>query len=286
MSSANKTINNLQYQLFIVSISLLAAANGIALVFMRDTLAGSVLAQVDLLLTPFFLADFVLRLVGAPSKTRYFFRQFGWADLLGSLWVPGWDILRLFRIYRVVAITRSIPNASGGKPWRVVRRERANSVFGSMIILAILVLQFGGIAILHFESASPNANITTAGDALWWGIVTISTVGYGDKYPVTSGGRAVGTTAIIVGVALFSTIAAFLATAFISRGKQVEEKEAAQADKSDALLAEVKRLAAELEQRDARLEARLAASQEQHAAAHEERLARIETLLAVREPEV
>lgn len=285
MSSANKTINNLQYQLFIVSISLLAAANGIALVFMSETLAGSVLAQVDLLLTPFFLADFVLRLVGAPSKSRYFFRQFGWADLLGSLWVPGWDMLRLFRIYRVVAITRNIPNASGGKPWRVVRRERANSVFGSMIILAILVLQFGGIAVLHFESASPNANITTAGDALWWSIVTISTVGYGDKYPVTTGGRAVGTTAIIVGVALFSTIAAFLSTAFISRGKQVEEKEAAQADKSDALLAEVKRLAAELEQRDARLEARLAASQEQHAAAHEERLARIETLLAAREPE-
>ncbi len=279
MSSAQRMVNNLQYQLFMVSISLLAAANGVALLFMRETLAGSVLAQVDLLLTPFFLVDFAVRLVAAPSKSRYFFREFGWADLLGSLWVPGWDILRLFRIYRVVAIIRNIPKASSGKPWRVVRRERANSVFGSMIILAILVLEFGGMAVLHFESASSNANITSAGDALWWGIVTISTVGYGDKYPVTPGGRAVGTTAIIVGVALFSTIAAFLATAFISRGKQVEEKEAAEAEKNAALLAEVRRLAVDLEQRDASLESRLAANQGQHAAALEERLARIEALL-------
>lgn len=279
MASAQRTVNNLQYQLFIVSISLLAAANAIALLFMRETLAGSVLAQVDLMLTPFFLVDFALRLVAAPSRSRYFFRQFGWADLLGSLWVPGWDILRLFRIYRVVTIIRNIPNASGGKPWRVVRRERANSVFGSMIILAILILEFGGIAMLHFESASPNANITTAGDALWWGIVTIATVGYGDKYPITPGGRAVGTATILVGVALFSTIAAFLATAFISRGKQVEEKEAAEAEKSEVLLVEVKRLAAELERRDTGLESRLAATQEHHTATLEERLARIEALL-------
>lgn len=279
MASAQRTVNNLQYQLFIVSISLLAAANAIALLFMRETLAGSVLAQVDLMLTPFFLVDFALRLVAAPSRSRYFFRQFGWADLLGSLWVPGWDILRLFRIYRVVTIIRNIPNASGGKPWRVVRRERANSVFGSMIILAILILEFGGIAMLHFESANPNANITTAGDALWWGIVTIATVGYGDKYPITPGGRAVGTATILVGVALFSTIAAFLATAFISRGKQVEEKEAAEAEKSEVLLVEVKRLAAELERRDTGLESRLAATQEHHTATLEERLARIEALL-------
>ena len=279
MASAQRTLNNLQYQLFIVSISLLAAANGIALVFIRGSLAGSVLAQVDLLLTPFFLVDFALRVVAAPSKTRYFLREFGWADLLGSLWVPGWDWLRLFRIYRVVDIIRKVPQASGGKPWRVVRRERANSVFGSMIILAILILEFGGIAVLHFESANPNANITTAGDALWWGIVTIATVGYGDKYPVTPGGRAVGTAEIIVGVALFSTIAAFLATAFISRGKQAEEKQAGEAEKSEALLAEVRRLSAELEQRDASLESRLAANQEQYAAALEERLARIEAML-------
>lgn len=275
MGSSEKTVNNLQYQLFIVSISLLGAANGIILVILRalgdDNVSTGVLGLVDALLTPFFLVDFALRMAAAPSKPRYFFKQFGWADLLGSIWIPGLDFLRLFRIYRVVAIIKNIPKVSGGQPWRVVRRERANSILGSMIILAILVLEVGGVAVLHFESASANANITTPGDALWWGIVTIATVGYGDKYPVTPGGRMVGTAAIIVGVALFSTISAFLANAFISRRKQAEDKDAAETANPQALLAEVRQLAKELEQREANLDARLE---------------RIEALLGARSPEV
>lgn len=275
MGSSEKTVNNLQYQLFIVSISLLGAANGIILVILRalgdDNVSTGVLGLVDALLTPFFLVDFALRMAAAPSKPRYFFKQFGWADLLGSIWIPGLDFLRLFRIYRVVAIIKNIPSVSGGQPWRVVRRERANSILGSMIILAILVLEIGGVAVLHFESASANANITTPGDALWWGIVTIATVGYGDKYPVTPGGRMVGTAAIIVGVALFSTISAFLANAFISRRKQAEDKDAAETANPQALLAEVRQLAKELEQREANLDARLE---------------RIEALLGARSPEV
>jgi voltage-gated potassium channel len=238
-------------------------ANAIVILFFQDRLATSVLTLVDAFLTLFFLVDFVLRMAAAPSKLRYFFIEFGWADLFGSLWLPGWDILRVFRIYRVISIIRHIPEVSGGQPWRVARRERANSVFGSMILLAILVLEVGAVAVLHFESASSNANITTAGDALWWGIVTIATVGYGDKFPVTPGGRMVGVAEIIVGVALFSTIAAFLANAFISRRKQAEEqqaeeKQAVEKTSSQELLAEIQRLAAGLDQRESSLEARLA----------------------------
>ena len=271
MGSSEKAVNNLQYQLFIVSISLLGAVNGIILVLFGDSIAAGVLSLVDALLTPFFLVDFALRMAAAPSKSRYFFKQFGWADLLGSLWIPGLDFLRLFRIYRVVAIVKNIPKVSGGQPWRVVRRERANSILGSMVVLAILVLEVGGVAVLHFESASANANITTPGDALWWGIVTISTVGYGDKYPVTPGGRMVGTTAIIVGVALFSTISAFLANAFISRRKQAEEKDAVDAANYQILVTEVRQMAMELEQRETSLDARLE---------------RIEALLGARRPDV
>ena len=279
MSSSDKTVNNLQYQFFIISITLLAVANFIALLFFRGTLTGDVLSLVDALLTPFFLVDFGLRLAAAPSKWRYFFVQFGWADLLGSLWLPGLDILRLFRVYRVVSIIRQLPQTSG-QTWRVLRRERANSVFGSMIMLAILVIEIGGIAVLHFEGANPNANITTAGDALWWGIVTIATVGYGDKYPITQGGRYVGTLEIITGVAVFGTISAYLATAFIGRRKQPDEKAPDAAATAQDVLAEVKRLAAELEQNHAGLETRLTADQVRFARVLEARLARIEALLS------
>ena len=129
MLSSEKTVNNLQYQLFIVSISLLAVANTVALVFFRGTLTGDVLALVDALLTPFFLVDFGLRMIAAQSKWRYFFIEFGWADFIGSLWLPGWDVLRLFRVYRVVNIIRQLPKTSG-QTWGTLRRERANSTCG------------------------------------------------------------------------------------------------------------------------------------------------------------
>lgn len=278
MSSSEKTVNNLQYQLFIISISLLAVANGIALIFFRGTLTGDVLSLVDALLTPFFLVDFGLRMAAAPSKRRYFFGQFGWADLLGSLWVPGLDLLRLLRVYRVVSIIRQLPQTSG-QTWRDLRHERANSVFGSMIMLGILVIEIGGIAVLRFEGANANANITTAGDALWWGIVTISTVGYGDKYPITPGGRLIGTVEIITGVAVFGTISAYLANAFISRRKRAEEKEADAATTVQDVLAEVKRLAADMDQRHTGLETRLTADQDRQTEVLEARLARIEVLV-------
>lgn len=269
---AQRTLNNIQYQLFIVTVSVLAVVNAGAILLLNGQPTASVLALVDALLTPIFLFDFVLRVIAAPSKWRYFFIQFGWADLLGSLWLPGMDILRIFRVYRVVTIAMEVPHASGGRPWRTLRHERANSVLGSMILLAILVLELGGVAVLYFESASPSANITSAGDSLWWGMVTIATVGYGDRYPVTPGGRMVGTAEIITGVVVFSTISGYLANAFISRRKSADQEveqeaaqKAAQAADADALLAAVKRQAAD---------------QAGQAAALEARLARIESLLA------
>lgn len=271
MSSSQRTINNLGYQVFMVGISLLALANAVVLIILNgDPLVG-VPGLVDALLTPVFLFDFVLRMAAAKSKWRYFFVQFGWADLLGSLWLPGLDGLRIFRLYRVLTITRQMPRPGGGRFWGTFRASLANSVLGAMTLLAILVLEIGGIAVLFFERPDASANITTPGDALWWGIVTIATVGYGDKYPITPGGRLVGTLEIITGVAVFSTISGYLANAFVSsRHKENEQPapeaaagpapEAAAAGEAgaEALLAEVKRLGAAQDQRAVDLEARLA----------------------------
>lgn len=188
MSFSQKTINNLGYQVFIVGISLLAVINAFAMLIVRSQSTAGVLELVDVSLTPFFLFDFMLRLAAAPSKWRWFFFGFGWADLLGSLWLPGMDALRIFRIYRIVSIIRQMAAPNGGRFWGVFRRNLANSVLGTMFLLAILVLEVGAICVLYFELASSSSNITTAGDALWWGIVTIATVGYGDRFPVTPGG--------------------------------------------------------------------------------------------------
>jgi voltage-gated potassium channel len=80
-----------------------------------------------------------------------------------------------------------------------------------VIFCVILVIECGGILVLLAESPAPDANIHTASDAMWWVYVTITTVGYGDRYPVTSAGRLVGVLVMTTGVGLFGTLAGFIA---------------------------------------------------------------------------
>jgi voltage-gated potassium channel Kch len=84
-------------------------------------------------------------------------------------------------------------------------------------------MEVSSIAMLNAENGAPNANIKTASDALWWGYVTIATVGYGDKYPVTNQGRIVGLFVMTAGVGLFSVLTSFLADWF-RRPRQVRRE--------------------------------------------------------------
>ena len=82
--------------------------------------------------------------------------------------------------------------------------------------MGILVLEFGSLQILYLEQDAPGANITSASDALWYTIVTISTVGYGDQYPVTNPGRVMGSFIIVLGVGIFGTFTGYLANLFLA----------------------------------------------------------------------
>jgi voltage-gated potassium channel Kch len=121
--------------------------------------------------------------------------------------------------------------------------------------LGLVTLEVVGLLEVYFEQDAPGANITTGGDALWWGYVTATTVGYDDKYPVTTGGRVVGTLMLTVGVALFATASGFIANTFLSRKA---EAQAAPADGSvQAATREVERLLAEQQQATEALRAQL-----------------------------
>ena len=102
---------------------------------------------------------------------------------------------------------------------RIARRllaNRAGSALLSLLLMGILVLELGSLEMLNIEQYAPGANITTGSDALWYVIVTISTVGYGDRYPVTNGGRFFGAVIIIIGVGIFGTFTGYLANLFLS----------------------------------------------------------------------
>ena len=88
--------------------------------------------------------------------------------------------------------------------------------------LALLVLVSSSLFVLQFESRSPDANITTGGDALWWSAVTITTVGYGDCFPVTTLGRLTGLFVMLAGVGIIGRLASILASLLVSPGHAKE----------------------------------------------------------------
>jgi voltage-gated potassium channel len=201
-------------------------------------------------MTVIFLSDFAYRLFSAESKRGYFIRDRGWLDLIGSL-----PLLRAFRIFRILRVSRLVRELGFGALARWLIRERAQSALSVVGFLVILVLEISSILMLPLEARSPDANITTGGDALWWGIVTVTTVGYGDQYPVTPGGRTVGVFVLITGVGLFGTFTGFLANAFLAPRKV--EVEPGEPGTPRALVEDVRRELAEQEVRSAALRARL-----------------------------
>jgi voltage-gated potassium channel len=102
--------------------------------------------------------------------------------------------------------------------------RRAQSAFLGAVLLAILSGLFASIAILQVERAA-NGNIVSGADALWWSIVTMATVGYGDHFPITSEGRFLAAGLMIVGIGLFGTFTAWLATWCLAPTEKDQEAE-------------------------------------------------------------
>lgn len=101
----------------------------------------------------------------------------------------------------------------GSSWWRRVHLRAA--VAG--VAVSTVVLLVGSAVILPLEENAPGATITSYPLALWWSIETATTVGYGDLYPVTAGGRVVAAVVMVVGITTFSVVTAALATGFVSR---------------------------------------------------------------------
>lgn len=205
-------LKNTSYELFIGALSVLSIVNLILYYLLPNPEVSAVVLIMDGVLSLIFLSDFLYRLFTAESKSDYFFRQMGWADLLASMPAPQFKILRVFRILRVYRLGKAY---GGNRMIKEFFANRGGSALLSLVFIMLLILEFGGLAMLAVESRSPDANITDASDAVWYVYVTITTVGYGDQYPVTNLGRIIGTLIMTVGVGLFGTITAFLANAFI-----------------------------------------------------------------------
>jgi voltage-gated potassium channel len=157
-----------------------------------------------------FLVDFALNLRRSRPRANYFIKQRGWLDLLGSIPSFGFfeftALFRLARLSRLARIARVLRGKNKKQLVQDVVRNRGEYAAFVTVLLAFLVLVLATVLVLQFESQSPDANIITGGDALWWAVVTITTVGYGDLYPVTAGGRLTGLFVMFAGVGVIDLL--------------------------------------------------------------------------------
>jgi hypothetical protein len=201
------------YEIFIGILSILSLVNlAISVIPFFDEQVVDIARIIDVPITFIFLVDFAMRLRRSHPPRRYFIDQRGWLDLLGSL-PAGFKLFRIFRVVRVIRLLRQYG------PRNVIRSfiaHRADNALLVVMLLVLIVLEFGSMLVLHFEQYAPDANITTGGDALWWAFVSITTVGYGDKYPTTADGRLVAFFVLAAGVGLFGVLSGYLANFFLS----------------------------------------------------------------------
>ena len=175
-----------------------------------------------------FAVDYLARLVLSEDRGRFFVRH------LVDLVIIGLPLLRPLRLLRLAALLKVLNRkASTG-----LRGKVAIYVIGGSALLAIC----GALAVLDAERGSPHANILTFGDAAWWAITTMTTVGYGDRFPTTGTGRLAAAGLMVAGIALLGVVTATFASWLIEQVATTEEETADLRSEIAALSAKIDQL--------------------------------------------
>ena len=152
------------------------------------------ISEADIVIWIIFAAEYVIRLVLAPYKLRFI-----WKNPL-DLVVVAVPLLRPLRLARLARLARV-----GALTGLVSRRSRGRlhiEIAVQVVLVAAVIVFVGAVGILDVERNAPGSNIQTFPDALWWAVTTVTTVGYGDKFPVTGQGRLIGTVVMLTGIAI------------------------------------------------------------------------------------
>jgi voltage-gated potassium channel len=176
---------------------------------------SSLLTLIDDGICVVFLFDFIIRF--RRAEDRLSFMKWGWIDLVSS--IPAIGVLRagrVFRLLRLLRILRAVRSTKLLIAYTFQNRKRGT--FSAVAVISVLLVIFSSIAILNVETA-PESNIKTAEDAIWWAFVTITTVGYGDRFPVTTEGRIIAALLMTAGVGLFGTFTGFVASWFMEENR-------------------------------------------------------------------
>jgi voltage-gated potassium channel len=221
MQGSPTNARNASYLLFTLILSVFAiVVLGLSVFVPMGSQPRRVLNYADDALCAFFFIDFLISMKNAPNRWAYFAR-WGWIDLLSC--IPYGDyfrtgrVARIFRVFRVLRAIRSARMLA-----TLILDRRAQSALLATSLSAFVLIILASIGILQFEDVA-GANIVGAEDALWWTMETITTVGYGDRYPITTEGRVLASAVMVAGVGLTAMYTGALAAWFLRPPEQASE---------------------------------------------------------------
>lgn len=200
--------------LIMISVGIMVTENSVSL----NEDISSLLLYVQWSILAIFVLEYLARLFVAESKLKHVLSIWGIIDLLAIIaglgLIQQLSAIRVFRLLRVMRMLRiaRYTNAVAvlGKAFASIRAEL--SFFGIVSLLAVFV---SGVAVYHFESEVQPEVFTTMLDGIWWAIATLSTVGYGDIYPVTIGGKIIASFIILLGIGIIAMPSGLFATALM-----------------------------------------------------------------------
>lgn len=185
-----------------------------------------ILDSIEFICVILFSIEYVLRIYASPKPFQYIFSFYGVIDLLGVLpfYLGRFVDLRTLRIFRIMRIFRTLKLVRYNKALRrfkiafhIIHEEMI--LFG---VVTAIMIYLSAVGIYFFESESQPETFSSVFQCLWWAVITLTTVGYGDVYPITLGGKIFTFFVLIIGVGIV-TIPAGLVASSLSKAREIDD---------------------------------------------------------------
>ena len=192
-----------------------------------------ILRFIEIITVIIFSIEYILRILIAEKKVKFIFSFYGLVDLLAILpfyLSASFDLrsirilrlLRLFRAFKLLRYSQAIKRFH--KALLIAKEELVLfSIFAAMLLF------FSAVGIYYFENAAQPESFSSIFQSLWWAVATLTTVGYGDIYPITTGGKIFTFLVLMIGLGIVAVPTGLLASA-LSTAREMEDKEASRSD--------------------------------------------------------
>ncbi|PWK59356.1 ion transporter [Roseicyclus mahoneyensis] len=181
------------------------------------------LAMAEIVILAIFALEYTLRLICSPHPLRYALSFWGIIDFIAIVpaivfLIPDLATVRSLRLLRLLRILKLFKaNRALDRIVNAVYSVRAE--FGIFLFIAITALYLAAVGIYHFENVAQPDVFSSIPQSLWWAVATLTTVGYGDVYPITAGGRIFTGAVLLIGIGVIAVPAGLITAALTEAGK-------------------------------------------------------------------